>query len=439
MRRFLALIVLLVPLSASAQDRNWIKSLGGPQVDKIHDTVDADGTLFFGGSKDLEFAFSRAWLLATDPDGTLLLDSAYEDPSGRPAEIVALALGDRLYAGGTVGGPGSLNIFVARLSMWGSIDWQVELEAEGDQVLGDLVALRDGGLLVVGTTRPPGQSRGDGWVVKFDAQGDIAWQKAFRSVGDDAFAAAIEIPGGDYVLAGQVGVLRSPDAFQGWILSLDSDGNVRWQKGYEISSSDGLTTILQIPGGYVALASALPLPFFEGDAWVLEVNRAGGLVDSRLVGDFEKLGKDEFVDAISTKTGGFVALGNTATVAGRSQQLWATEFDNRGVPQWLRQFGGDSFDIASGLTRTEEGDLVLAGSTRQGQPDINVGLIVRTVPGGGGSPTCDLTGTLPLNIFEWIPTVADPVVTNDVTNASLVPGGLAVAASDTTEELLCSF
>jgi hypothetical protein len=274
--------------------------------------------------------------------------------------------------------------------------------------------------------------------VKLDAQGDIAWQKAFRSVGDDAFAAAIEIPGGDYVLAGQVGVARSPDAFQGWILSLDSDGNVRWQKGYEISSSDGLTTILRVPRGYVALGSALQLAFFQGDAWVLEVNRAGGLVDSRLVGDFEILGNDEFVDARSTRAGGFVALGSTDTVAGPSQQFWATEFDNRGVPLWLRHFGGDAFDIASGLARTEEGDLVLAGST-QGQPDINEGLIVRTVPGGGGSPTCDLTGTLPLNIFEWIPTVTDPVVSDDVTNASLVPGGLAVAASDTTEELLCSF
>lgn len=439
-------VVLSAPVLVPARAGNWIRSLGGADVDRLHAVAAVDGRLFFAGSKDGVFGFSRAWWVETDASGAVVSETVFEDPAGRAAEFVALApidaslsAGPAFFAGGNVGSPAtSHDVFVARVRGDGSIDWQVELTMEGDQRLGDLVALKDGGALAVGGTLSPKATKRDGWVVRLDGSGSIVWQKSFASIGDDAFASALETNKGDLVLAGQVGIRRSVDGFQGWIVALDGDGNVRWQNGFDISAGDGFASILQRRGGYLALGASLQLAFFQGDAWMVEVDRGGALESSSQVGDFEFLGNDTFVDAVTVKGGGFVAVGSTDTIAGPSSQMFAVEFDRRGVLQWIRHFGDDGFEQARAIAATGDGDVVVAG-TVTGQPSISDARILRTTPGGGASPTCPFTGVPPAGTAALDPVVLPPIVEESTTGAVSVPGSLFATSTPTSSTEVCDF
>ena len=191
------LLVLCLTLGSAAlavpPDRNRSEVLGGAGGDRFFTAVQSDGTILFGGLKDGVAGLGDAWLYATVLDGNPLIDRTYPSVSGRPAAIRALATGDGLLAAGLIGREGiDLDVFVMRLTEDGHIVWQASLELVGDQMLGDLVTLSDGGALIVGDTLAPDDDRTDAWVVRLDTAGAIRWQKILGSPGDDKLRTAVE-------------------------------------------------------------------------------------------------------------------------------------------------------------------------------------------------------------------------------------------------------
>jgi hypothetical protein len=285
-------------------------ALGGDDYDNLNSAVEWRGDLYFAGSKDDEgVGTPKAWLLASDLEGNLLLDKAWVDSIEGGADIIKLVAGDTLYAGGIVGNPlFERDIFVMGLSADGDILWQSQIVDEGDEVLGDMILTRDGSLLLVGTNRASGEYVGEGWVIKMDRSGNVLWQKSFGTPGVDFLRAAIDRSGGGYVVAGEVGIPGSNDFYQGWIMALDNAGNVIWQKAYLISNSDGINVLVGGGNEIVGLGSALQLAYFRGDAWIVRVDSDGELISSDLLGDFDTLGHDEFVAVVVTRGGNLVAL-----------------------------------------------------------------------------------------------------------------------------------
>jgi hypothetical protein len=79
----------------------------------------------------------------------------------------------------------------------------------------------DGGYVVAGFKSSYGMSGGDAWVLKLDANGNILWQKAYAGGGDDYDrASAIQVTAdGGYVVAGST---SSPAGVSdAWVLKLD--------------------------------------------------------------------------------------------------------------------------------------------------------------------------------------------------------------------------
>jgi len=69
------------------------------------------------------------------------------------------------------------------------------------------------------------------WVVDFDANGDVKWQKTYNlNVLNKATSIAVA-DNGDILVAGWTQGLEAEDV-NFWLLRLDSQGNVIWQKTY---------------------------------------------------------------------------------------------------------------------------------------------------------------------------------------------------------------
>ena len=339
-------LVLSCPMGAQTA---WMQAVGSPDYDRLHDVEIAGGSLVVVGSRDEQFGASLGWLLTIDQNGAHGLDAAYVDAFGTPTVFThvvparvrslpprgerdrRLADGDRgghvfqdrLFVGGVMGAPSlERDVVLMALEPDGDILWQRQLDLVGDVSLGELLVTRDGGILAVGTRLDLPDFRTDAWIMKVGPRGELQWMREVSTPAPDVLRTAVELPDG-YLVAGQLGLRRSADDVQGWMMELDGHGEVVWQKGYSVTSSDTIHRVIPFAGGYLAVGSVLNDGFFRGDAWLLRTDSSGSVTGSRALGDFQVPDHDEIVDVLPTASGGYVVLGNTTTVAGPFEQMWA--------------------------------------------------------------------------------------------------------------------
>ncbi|MBL0044604.1 MAG: hypothetical protein IPP33_09470 [Flavobacteriales bacterium] len=101
----------------------------------------------------------------------------------------------------------------------------------------------------------------DGWLVKLDADGDIEWDRTYGGSDVDQFQDILALPGGDYLI---LGASRSsngdvPDNHGNtdvWLLRVDASGEVLWSHSYGGSDPDSPWSMIPYQGNYLIAASA---------------------------------------------------------------------------------------------------------------------------------------------------------------------------------------
>src|SRR5581483_6008260 len=122
--------------------------------------------------------------------------------------------------------------------------WLVIVDGEGKETgerligspdfdwLTSMIATRDGGLVLTGSRSDKEITRSTGWVVRLDAKGEELWRREFdagKPDGTSGLTAIDELPDGGFVVAGSTTV-KSAGQYDGWILRLDKDGKLLWDK-----------------------------------------------------------------------------------------------------------------------------------------------------------------------------------------------------------------
>ncbi|WP_297510514.1 PEGA domain-containing protein [Thermococcus sp.] len=152
------------------------------------------------------------------------------------ARAVAIAKnGDIVVAGFTnTSGAGKWDVLVLRLDGEGNLKWAKTYGgkhldwAEGVSIAGN------GDIIVVGVTYSFGAGMSDAWVLRLDADGNVKWQKAYGGRKDDEAHAVTIAPNGDIIIAGHYGAADwTGIAADLWVLRVDSNGDVKWAKTFE--------------------------------------------------------------------------------------------------------------------------------------------------------------------------------------------------------------
>ncbi|MFQ5881820.1 MAG: hypothetical protein ACE5I9_05040 [Candidatus Methylomirabilales bacterium] len=104
--------------------------------------------------------------------------------------------------------------------------------ADFDQ-LSSIQQTSDGGYVVAGGTASFGSGRGDAWVLKLDAGGNIQWQKTYGSIAVEEAFSIQQTSDGGYVVAGEMQSWTA-DLSDAWVLKLDGSGNIQWQKTFGV-------------------------------------------------------------------------------------------------------------------------------------------------------------------------------------------------------------
>jgi gliding motility-associated-like protein len=131
--------------------------------------------------------------------------------------------------------------------------FQKTYNAAGDEFIQDLRSTPDGGFIAAGRTNSFGAGSYDGLVVKYDNAGNIQFTKTYGGTGLEWLYRIKPITGGGYITIGATSSFGAIAA-DALIMKLDNNGNVVWARrfGENTNSGEHGTNVIQtLDGGFL--------------------------------------------------------------------------------------------------------------------------------------------------------------------------------------------
>jgi hypothetical protein len=405
--RFLLLFFCLSSSLSAQPAIEWQKTFGGSLADQafsVNQTTDGGyivaGTTssingdVFGNHGVLDF-----WVLKLTKTGAIQWKKTYGGSDVEaPLEIQQTSDGGYIAAGYTrsnnwdvSGNHGDYDAWVLKLNSAGAIQWQRCLGGSGWEEAWSVQQTSDGGYIIAGrSTSPDGDvtvNHGffDFWVVKLNQDGEIEWQRSLGGSDEDIGYAIVQTSDGGYIVAGSSSsvdgnVTGNHGGLDYWVVKLNFEGKIEWEKSLGGSSLDRANDIQQArDGGYIILGQSYSN---NGDAtgnhgnndfWVVKLNVFGDLIwQKSLGGSNDDYGRSIF----QTDDNGYVMVGRTQSNDGDvigndgGADLWLVKLSEFGDFEWQKSFGGTKAETGHSVQQTSDGGFILTGQAKSNNGDL---------------------------------------------------------------------
>lgn len=286
-----------------------------------------------------------------------------------------------------------LDYWVWKMDEKGDLDWQKSFGGSGTDLLHSIKNTKDGGFILAGTStsmrggdkNDDSYGKEDFWILKLSAKGEQEWQKTIGGSGSDFLKVIHQTPEGGYIVGGSSessisGLKTEPHygSLDYWILKLDGNGNIEWQKTYGGRYMDILESVVPtkdegfIVGGWSnsdISGNKNEDSFGEGDYWILKLNKHGEQEWQRTLG-----GKDDehLYVLLECRDGGYMAggssrsgtSGNKEISNGRGTDFWIVKLTGAGEMEWENTYDFGQTDVLSSLAENMDGTFLIGGHAK---------------------------------------------------------------------------
>ncbi|PIF33085.1 putative secreted protein (Por secretion system target) [Flavobacterium sp. 9] len=370
MKKLYLLLPLLLPLITYSQDILWEKSYGGQHADYLFDAQ------------------------PTADYGFILAGSSLSNKTGNKSDD----------------NHGDLDYWVWKMTEKGELDWQKSFGGSGFDLLQSIKNTKDGGFILAGTSssgtgfQKAEDCKGltDFWVIKLDASGAEQWQRTIGGNGSDELLCAFQTRDGGYILGGSsssspVSISDiKPDAksltttkadlyskseksrgnMDYWVVKLDKQGVIEWQKTYGGEYADLLRSMEQttdngfILAGYSTSSRSGDKTESNkgvGDVWVLKINDVGEIEWQNSYG---AEGDDQPYVIHQTIDGGYIIGANSNStnpltslggIVGSGTDYWVLKLDEEGGVVWSKTYDFGKVDILTSLVENKDHTYLIGG------------------------------------------------------------------------------
>ena len=356
---FLTIFLFSVPFSYGD---TWIKNFGGPKWDQGYSIIPTSdhGVLVCGETVSLGAVNIDWFLLRLDQTGNIVWAKTYgglgfdEAPFG----LALTANGNFVVAGKTDSfGANGQDIWVITLDKNGNILWQKRYDGRvlNDSAY-DIISTADGGYLVVGDTTVSSMSDFDAWILKLDQNGQIVWQKEYGDIfNNHAFTVSVANDG--YYVAGAT-TSQENNSYELWVLKLDFLGNIVWQQTFGGAANDFARSIITLSDGCLVAGGTYSFGAGKEDIWVLRLSNAGNIVWQHTFGGSEA----DTANSIAKVGNNFLIAGSTASFGKGTDDVWLLMLSPSGDILWEKTYGSILRDKAIAAI-SDNNNLFFTGST----------------------------------------------------------------------------
>ena len=120
--------------------------------------------------------------------------------------------------------------------------------------------------------------------------------------------------------------------------------------------------VVHVPGGgFLLVGNTASMGAGGDDAWVIRLDGKGNKLWDRTFGGSNP---DYTVAVVAAPNGAFILAGSTMSKGAGQHDAWAIRLNGKGDKIWDRTFGGSRHDYADAIVLAPGGGFLLAGSTR---------------------------------------------------------------------------
>ncbi len=260
--------------------------------------------------------------------------------------------GGHIIVGSTEGyGAVGEDLWMFKVNSDGAVAWNKHYGGAGNESGFNVIGTSDGGYAVVGATTSYGAGEEDIWLIKTDSEGNMLWNQTYGGVYDDEGWMLLQTSDGGYLVTGLT--CTSEGIADGWLLKVDSSGNLQWQKTYGGNGDDGLYGITKTSeGGYVLAGFTNSTGAGKYDAWVIKVDSAGTQQWAKTYGGADV---DVAYQAFETTGTDYVIDGITHSFGAGEADIWLFMTDAMGGMMWNYTYGGPQDDSGWYGVKTPDG------------------------------------------------------------------------------------
>ncbi|MEW7279067.1 hypothetical protein ABW636_10780 [Aquimarina sp. 2201CG1-2-11] len=218
-----------------------------------------------------------------------------------------------------------------KLNEAGETEWRRYFGGNDNDRSYDVVQTKDGGFLMIGSSESESGSADvsdisvnlgsyDYWAVKIDAQGNLVWEKTYGGTEIDVAYGIAAVGDGTYIIVGDarsadVNVSNAKGNADLWIIRIDDNGNMLWEKAIGGTQFDTGRGIHKTKNGHFIItgnsrSNDVDLDKNNGQSDILSIviNDKGDVLWKSIVGG----GQAEFATGcIETTDKKFVIVGNS--------------------------------------------------------------------------------------------------------------------------------
>lgn len=263
-----------------------------------------------------------------------------------------------------------------------------------------VTATTDGGYIILGHTQSNDNDITDKqdesfdyWILKFDANDQLQWQKTYGGSLDDRGNDIIETSDGGYAILGYSfsnndNVSNNAGLQDYWIVKLNTSGNILWEKSFGYQGADSGISLIETNDQGFLITGILDVTasggegntqrtanrHAGGDYWALKLDISGNLEWSRYFGG-------NFTDTpygvVQTEDNGFIIAGSSDSedtdISGNigTYDFWVIKISSSGDFVWEKSFGGSQIDEARAIIKSGDGNYIIAGDTRSNDNDVS--------------------------------------------------------------------
>ncbi len=322
------------------------KTYGGSGGDVATDLITTkDGGFLMSGysmSSDGDASknegFHDSWFVKTNTSGGIEWEKSYGFAGHDHSYSIVETVDGGYFSAGFLdvsasGGAGSDNVkhgvgefWGQKLDASGDFQWRNYFGGSNNDRSHKALQTSDGGFMLIGFTESNdfdiSQTHGsyDFWVVKLTATGSMEWERSYGGIGIDIAHDAILLDNGDCIIVGQSNsadgdVNGAQGDFDGWVIRIDAEGYLVWQKSFGASNFEFAQAITPGPddsffivGNTRSADLTQTSNAGENDIWAFQIDGAGKLLWQQSWGG---AGIDLGIDAVYSENQSLYILGTS--------------------------------------------------------------------------------------------------------------------------------
>jgi hypothetical protein len=231
------------------------------------------------------------------------------------------------------------DIFLQKLNSKGDSVWVKTFGGNSFDNAECIISTSDGNLLIAGKSESfEAGSSGDIYLIKLNYDGKVIWEKTFADPDSEFSTHVLETKEGDYLITGNDQASEPDTANKIYLLKVDANGNLVWEKRFGLGTGDwnwGYSTIETLNGDFLTSGHLTRDGYTQ--VLIVKTNSDGNQIWEKTYGELLLSETGYSLKMNSDNT--FTITGTSFEVSNPDTEIILFKIDENGKELWFQRFG----------------------------------------------------------------------------------------------------